>query len=147
MSSSCMSHRGRRSPPPEPVRRFRADRPERFSAAGAWGMAPTPDPFACIPERSGGTPGGCADYLCDEVLPGEGRLPKDASLDLHPPLRFRKLRSKNRGKRRGGRGAVPRTHLHRTCGAPQVQVCGSGQVSPRRAGACGPNGGLAARTG
>ena len=138
-------------------------------------MAPTPDPFACIPERSGGTPGGCADYLCDEVLPGEGRLPKDASLDLHPPLRFRKLRSKNRGKRRGGRGAVPRTHLHRThlhrtcsalqvqvCGAPQVQVCGSGQVSPRRAGrlapagrivpmsfgrACGPNGGLAARTG
>src|SRR3990170_8389085 len=24
---------------------------------------------------------------CDEVLPGEGRLPKDASLDLHPPSR------------------------------------------------------------
>jgi len=43
-----------------------------------------------------------------------------------------------------------RTHLHRTCGASQVQVCsalqavprtcGSGQVSPRRAGARGPNG-------
>jgi len=46
-----------------------------------------------------------------------------------------------RDAREGGRGAVPRTHLHRTCSALQVQVCGSGQVSPRRAaGSRGPNG-------
>ena len=55
-------------------------------------MAPTPGPFACIPERSEGTPGSCSHHLSSEDLPGEGRLPKDASLDLHPPLRFHKMR-------------------------------------------------------
>src|SRR3972149_10837435 len=32
---------------------------------------------------------------------------------------------------REGAGAVPRTHLHRTCSALQVQVCGSGQGAAR----------------
>ena len=35
------------------------------------------------------SPGSCSHCPSDEDLPGEGRLPKDTSLDLHPPLRFR----------------------------------------------------------
>ena len=49
-----------------------------------WVRGTAPGPFACIPERSGGTPGSCSHYLSGEDLPGEGRLPKDVSLDLHP---------------------------------------------------------------
>jgi len=48
-------------------------------------------------------------YLGDEDLPGEGRLPKDASLDLHPPFAQHPFGAPlslnawgNREQRRGG---------------------------------------------
>jgi len=49
-------------------------------------MALTPNP----------SPGSWSHYLSDEDVPGEGRLPKDASLDLHLPLRFRAMRGGSR---------------------------------------------------
>jgi len=86
---------------------------------------------------SGGTPGSCSHCLSVEDLPGEGRLPKDASLDLHPPLRSgaRTGTSVPSGEapRLLPRGAhLHRTHLHRTCGVSQVQVCGAPQVQVSR---------------
>jgi len=103
------------SPPPfEPVNYSRIDRPGPFSCAGAPRMAPTPDP----------SPGSCSHCLGDKDLPGEGRLPKDTSLDLHPPLRFRGnawgIVTSGAPKgccAKGGRGPSPAP----TCTAPAVR--------------------------
>ena len=46
--------------------------------AGASSSAPTPNP----------SPGSFSNRRSEEDLPGEGRFPKDTSLDLNPPLRF-----------------------------------------------------------
>jgi len=90
-------------------------------------MAPTPfgprspGPFACIPERSGGTPGsyphpsGRGGFLRRQ---GAAEPPL-ASLDLHPPLRFRTMRGKIATSAEGGKGGEAEYYRHNDTGSVQ----------------------------